>query len=158
MFIIQTLTNSVHGNGGLANCLADSGHLHSLFRRLCSIGYRKQTHYTIIIDSLILSTGYREPERYTHQLENFSLLLLISVKLGAGCPPDSQKENGYETQLFTYLWNLIPWGHMCGEGGFILQVKKGQLTFSIPGSVLAFCLHFSINHAKNPSMEEMEEA
>ena len=38
----------------------------------------------------------------------------------------------------------------------LTSVKKVQLSFSIPGSVLAFCLHVFINHAKNLSMEEME--
>ena len=137
----------------LLTVLQTVGTSHSPFQRPCPIGYRKQTHYTII-DSLISSQATEKPERYSHQLDNFSLLLLIS-NWGADCPPDSQKENGYETQLSTYLRYLIPWGHVWG-GGFILQVKKGQLLFSIPGSVLAFCLRFSINHAKNSSREEME--
>lgn len=40
--------------------------------------------------------------------------------------------------------------------GFFSSGKEEQLSFSVPGSVQAFRLHYSINHAKSPSREEME--
>ena len=51
------------------------------FHRLCSTGYKKQTHY-VINDFLIAAQVTQNPGRYTHQHDSFSSLLLSSVKLG----------------------------------------------------------------------------
>ena len=146
----QTVTNWVHGNGGPSHCSAEQ-RAPPLFSCPQARPYQVQKGNPSQHHGRYTKT--QETEKSTWRLS--FLTSWARSHLGARCPPGLSEGVKTWGSVVHLSEHSLSWGHAWGWG-FLLQVKKGKYLFCIPGSALAFCLHYCFRHPRNPSREEME--
>lgn len=111
---------------------------------LCPTRYRKQVNCSII-DLLIATQATQNHGRQTLPHDSFSSFLLSSIKFWGSLSSWTLRRR-MGMKLFVQFSKVSDSLKSPVGRGLLSSVKEGRLPCSAPASVLAFCLHYCINH------------